>query len=80
MTRFYLTSLLKPGLFYLCYSYASCLSIVFGCLEIMLLLYLLCPLEYCYGNKTRLSNELEHGEPPRKTVQPQYYMALVLAN
>ena len=23
--------------------------------------------------------ELEHGELPKKTVQPQYYMALVLA-
>ena len=24
--------------------------------------------------------QLEHGEPPRKIVQPQYYMALVLAD
>jgi hypothetical protein len=29
---------------------------------------------------TRLYVQSEHGEPPRKTVQPQYYMALVLAN
>jgi hypothetical protein len=25
----------------------------------------------------RSLHKLEHGEPPRKTVQPQYYMALV---
>jgi hypothetical protein len=31
MPSFIWTSLIKPGLLYLCYSYASCLYLDFGC-------------------------------------------------
>jgi hypothetical protein len=80
MTRFYFTSLFKPGLFYLCYSYASCLTIVFRMFGNHVAPYTFHVLGILLLRRIRLSNELEHGEPPRKTVQPQYYMALVLAN
>jgi hypothetical protein len=49
-------------------------------LETMLYLFLLHVLKYLYGDNYKIIALLEYGEPPRKTVQPQYYMALVLAN